>query len=191
MTAAVNRPGGCGELFIAFTQLAMQGFGGVMAVAHRELVERRAWLSNEEFLQEVALAQALPGPNVCNLALMLGDRLFGWRGAVSALGGLIAVPLVVLLAAALAYGAWSGHPQVQAVLRGMGAVVAGMVGGTAIKLARELKDHPLGWPGAGLLAAAAVLGLAWLRWPMVAMIVGLGGLGMACTWYALRKAGRE
>ena len=64
-------------LFIAFTLLALQGFGGVLAVAQRELVDRRGWLTRLEFVELYAVAQLLPGPNVVNLSLMIGDRYFG------------------------------------------------------------------------------------------------------------------
>jgi chromate transporter len=184
---APNRPGSCAELFLAFNRLALQGFGGVMAVAHRELVERHRWLSNEQYLQEVALAQALPGPNVCNLALMLGDRHFGWRGAAAALAGLMLMPLIILLGMVLMYGTLAGQPQVEAALRGMGAVVAGLIAGTALKLGRELRHHPIGMPAAVVLVCITFVALAILRWPIAAMILGLGVLGVAWTWWVLKR----
>ena len=183
-------PRSCTELFTAFTSLALQGFGGVMGVAQRELVERRQWLTNDEFLQETALAQALPGPNVCNLALSLGDRHFGWRGAVAAIAGLMLAPLMILLVLVLAYGRWAGHPVVASALWGMGAVTSGMIAGTALKLMVPLRSHPLGVPVAALLATAAFVGLALLRWPIAAVIFSLGGLGVASTAWALRREQR-
>ena len=81
---AGNRPGSPFALFIAFSLLALQGFGGVLAVAQRELVDRRGWLSRAEFVELYSIAQMLPGPNVVNLSLMIGDRYFGWRGALAA-----------------------------------------------------------------------------------------------------------
>ena len=79
-----SRPENPRALFLAFTTLALQGFGGVLAVVQRELVERRHWLTNEEFIEDWAVAQVMPGPNVVNLAVMMGDRYFGLRGALSA-----------------------------------------------------------------------------------------------------------
>ncbi|MFM6922892.1 MAG: chromate transporter, partial [Polynucleobacter victoriensis] len=69
------------EIFWAFTWLALQGFGGVLPVAQRELVEKKRWYSKEEFLEEWAVAQVLPGPNVINLAIIFGARYFGLSGA--------------------------------------------------------------------------------------------------------------
>ena len=68
------------ELLLAFNRLALQGFGGVLPVAQRELVERRRWLTRQEFVQLLSLGQVLPGPNIVNMALIFGDRHFGWRG---------------------------------------------------------------------------------------------------------------
>ena len=185
---ALRRPAGPLELFVAFTLLALQGFGGVLGVAHRELVERRRWLSNEGFLQDVALSQALPGPNVCNLALMYGDRCFGWRGALAAMSGLMAVPTVLLLLGVVAYSIWAEHVQVEAALQGMGAVAAGSIAGTALKLMKELRQHPLGAPVALGATGLAFLALAILRWPIVPVILGLGGAGVVLTWWRLTHA---
>ncbi|MCS6811018.1 MAG: chromate transporter, partial [Tepidimonas sp.] len=93
---AVATPRSPMQLFWAFTWLALQGFGGVLAVAQRELVQRRQWLTREQFVHDWAVAQLLPGPNVVNLALMIGGRQFGWRGALAALAGMLLAPLVLL-----------------------------------------------------------------------------------------------
>src|SRR5688572_15049061 len=85
------------DLFVSFTWLALQGFGGVLAIVQREMVEKKRWLTPEQFLEDWAVAQVMPGPNVINLALMIGDRYFGLRGAVAAVAGMLAIPLVVIL----------------------------------------------------------------------------------------------
>src|SRR5439155_302779 len=88
-----------------FTLLALQGFGGVMAVVQREMVERKRWLTQEEFIEDWAVAQIMPGPNVVNLSLMIGGRYFGLPGALAALAGLLgAPPVVVLLLSAMSLG---------------------------------------------------------------------------------------
>lgn len=104
----MNRPASLLALFLAFTRLALQGFGGVLAVAQRELVERLGWLSKEEFVEALAIAQVLPGPNVVNLSMMIGDRFFGLRGAIAALAGMLAAPAVIVLGLAALYGSCRG-----------------------------------------------------------------------------------
>ena len=69
------------ELFIVFTLLALQGVGGVLVIVQHELVERRKWLTQAQFVEEWSVAQVMPGPNVVNLCLMLGGKYFGLAGA--------------------------------------------------------------------------------------------------------------
>ena len=66
----LRAPASLRELFFAFNRLALQGFGGVLPVAQRELVERRRWLTRDQFVEMLAVSQVLPGPNVVNLALI-------------------------------------------------------------------------------------------------------------------------
>ena len=84
--------------------------------------------TNEEFIEDWAVAQVMPGPNVINLSLVLGARYFGWRGALMALLGLVALPLVIVIAVAYTYSQFSDSTAVQGALRGMGAVAAGLMG---------------------------------------------------------------
>jgi len=154
------------DLFVAFALLGLQGFGGVMVAAQRVLCEERRWLERAELVELLAVGQAVPGPNLCNVSLMLGDRFFGWRGALAALGGLVAVPFVVVLVLASAYARWADHPAVAGALRGMGAVAAGLIAGTAIKLARALHASPLGVPACVALAGAVFVLMGLLRVPL-------------------------
>lgn len=182
--AALRQPASCGELFRVMTGLALQGFGGVLAVAQRELVERQRWLTREEFLALLSVSQVLPGPNVINLALMLGDRYFGLRGAMAALAGMVLVPLVIVLSLAALYQQAAHLPVVRDALRGMGAVSAGLVLSTAVKLAPALRRNPLqrsGW----LLVALTTVAIAGLHWPLVGVVLGAGSLSVALVWRRL------
>lgn len=179
-------PRSVADVFRLFNRMALQGFGGVIAVAQIELVERSGWLTREEFVESLAIAQVLPGPNVCNLSLMVGDRFFGWRGAFAALGGMMAVPLLVVLLLAAIYSHWAHLPAVAGALRGMGAVAAGLVLATALRLAWALRASPLGRPictALGIATFAAVI--AWPV-PLVWVVSSLGPLGMALAWWRLR-----
>ena len=168
------------DLFVSFTLLALQGFGGVLAVVQRELVEKKRWLTREEFVEEWAVAQIMPGPNVVNLSLMIGHRYFGLRGALAALAGMLTVPLVVVLLLAMVYAQFAGHPGVAGALRGMGAVAAGLIAVTGLKLLGALKQHPLGLPVCIALALACFAGVALLRLPLAYVLLGLGFV--ACAW---------
>jgi chromate transporter len=180
------RPGSLTELFVAFTLLALQGFGGVLPIAQRELVERRRWLSKQDFVDMLSLGQVLPGPNVVNLSLMVGDRFFGWRGAAVALAGMLLVPLAIVIGLAIAYVQAAQHPLVGNALRGMGAVAAGLVIATALKLLGSLERSALGpWPAAAFVLAT-LAAIAGLRWPLLWTLAGLGPLAVALAWWRLK-----
>ena len=174
-------------LFLAFNRLALQGFGGVLAVAQRELVERLGWLSKQEFVEMLAVAQVMPGPNVVNISLMIGDRFFGLRGAFASLMGMFSMPCLIVLGLSALAGQWLHEPVVQGALRGMGAVSAGLILAMGLKLLGTLKQHPLGRPAALGLAALAFAAIAVLRWPLVWIVLGLGGLGMGLVFRRLGK----
>lgn len=174
------------ELFVAFTLLALQGFGGVIAIAQRVLCEQRRWLTREQFVEILAVAQVLPGPNVCNVALMIGDRFFGWRGAFAALAGMMAVPLVIVLILTALYAQYAMNPAVSGALRGMGAVSAGLIVGTGLKLVGALQSNPMQAPVCGALLVAAFAAVALLRWPLVWVILALGLAACAYAWMRLR-----
>ncbi len=174
------------ELFRAFSVMSLQGFGGVLAVVHRELVDKRRWLTDAEFIEDWAVAQVMPGPNVCNLALMFGDRHMGWPGALSALAGLLVFPLLLLLAVATLFNQWADWPAVDGALRGMGAVAAGLIAGAALKLLQSLRQHVLGFVAIVCLVAAAFVGTVALTLPLHLIVLGLGSVACALTWRALR-----
>lgn len=183
------RPTSLFDLFLSFTILALQGFGGVLAVVQREMVERKRWLTQEEFIEDWAVAQIMPGPNVVNLALMIGDRYFGLRGAMTALAGMLTVPLLVVLGLALLHSHYANHPGVAGALRGMAAVSAGMIAATGLKLASALRKHPLPLWTTGAIALLCVGFVVVLRLPLAYTLVILGSVAVTLT-YRKMKGGR-
>ena len=176
------RPQSKTDLFLTFNRLALQGFGGVLAVAQRELVERKQWMARDEFVEMLALSQVLPGPNIVNLALIFGDRFFGLGGAFAALAGMLTVPLVIVMSLTAAYAEFSHFTVVSGALRGMGAVAAGLIIATAVKLMGALKTNRLGLPLAVSFAGLTFVVIAWFRWPLVFVIGGLGSIAIAVAW---------
>lgn len=182
-----NQPRSKTDLFVTFTVLALQGFGGVLAVVQRELVDKKRWLTREQFVEEWAVAQVMPGPNVVNLSLMIGGRYFGWPGALAGLAGMLLAPLVVVLLLAVAFGTVSGQPWAQGALRGMGAVSAGLIAGTGIRLMSALRSNPMRTPMCVALAALSFAGVALLRLPLAGVLLGTGALGCGWAWWQLRR----
>nr|WP_314623225.1 chromate transporter [uncultured Noviherbaspirillum sp.] len=181
------QPRSLADLFFSFTFLALQGFGGVLAVVQLELVERKRWLTREEFIEDWAVAQIMPGPNVVNLSMMIGSRYFGLPGALAALAGMLTFPLVVVLLMALAYSRFADHAGVAGALRGMGAVAAGLIIASGMKLMPALARHPLGRPACLLLAGLCFGAVALLHLPLLYVLAALGTLACALTWKRLKR----
>ena len=156
-------------LFLGFSSVGLSGFGGVLPFARRMLVEERQWMSAEEFNAQLGLCQFLPGPNVVNLAVVVGKRYRGLPGALVSAFGLLAGPFVIVLLLALLYDHYGSLPQVQAMLRGIAAVGCGLL---------------FFLPFTGL----TVVAIAGLRWPMPSvMVVGLLLSGGVAYWALGRK----
>lgn len=186
--AVLQRPCSKTDLFWSFTWLALQGFGGVLAVVQRELVEKKQWLTREQFVEDWAVAQVMPGPNVVNLSLMIGGRYFGLSGALVALAGMLAAPLMVVLLLAFFYGQVADTTWARGALQGMGAVSAGLIAATGIKLIAALKQNIMGMTVCIVLAALTFIAVAWLRWPLVWVLLGIGSLGFAWAYHKLGKS---
>lgn len=176
------KPSSLADLYLTFTKLALHGFGGVLPWAQRTLVEQRRWLSREEFVELLAFSQLLPGPNVVNLAIIVGDRYFGWRGAVIGLLGMLSVPACVVMAMFLLYAQWSSHPVVQQSMTGMAAVAAGLIMATAIKLGLALRKR-WHWLAFGVVS---FLMIAIFRVPLLPTLAILLPLAVAAAWWAER-----
>lgn len=180
------RPQSLSDLFISFTLLALQGFGGVLAIVQHELVEKKRWMTREEFVEEWAVAQIMPGPNVVNLSLMIGARYFGLPGALAALAGMLTVPLVIVLLLTFFYAQFADHPGLAGALRGMGAVAAGLITAAGLRLLSTLKTNPLGLPVSLAFAIACFVAIALLRWPLFYVLPSLGAIAYALAFRRLK-----
>jgi chromate transporter len=178
----LSGPASSRELFVTFTLLALQGYGGVLAVSQRVLCDRKRWLSGSEYVDVLSVAQVLPGPNICNLALIVGDRFFGWRGAAAALAGLLAVPLAIVLVLAALYAQFAPIAPVAGTLRGIASVSAGLVVGSAVKLLPTLRTNRMRLPACIVFGTAAFAGAALLHWPLAWVLVATGALAGVVAW---------
>jgi chromate transporter len=171
------------QLFLAFTEVGLFGFGGAAALARSVIVERRRWLSERDYAEILAAGQVLPGPNVGNTSVMIGRRFHGLTGALAASGGFYAVPLLLLTGLLLLYDRFGDEPAAAPFLHGIAAAAAGMVIGTALKMAGKLKPPP----EAIVIGLLATAGAAWLRLPLPLIVLGLGPVAMWAAWRRLAR----
>jgi chromate transporter len=158
------------DLFLNFGRVGIIGFGGVLPWARRMLVEERRWLTEEEFLNLLSLCQFLPGGNVMNLSVCVGARFGGAPGAVVAITGLMAMPIVIVLCLATLYAEFSTVPAVQAVFRGVSSAAAGLIVATGIKMLLPLRRNPRALVFVILTAFAMVVLKVPLVWIVVALL---------------------
>ena len=161
-------------LFTGFFWAGILGFGGVLPLARRMIVEERCWLSAAEFSDLLALCQFLPGPNICNLAVALGARFQGAAGSVVAVTGLLAAPVAVAVGLGGLYARYATIPAVQHGFIGLSAAAAGLILGTAIKIAWPIRHNTRGLG----VAALAVLAVAVLRLPLLPTMLVLAPVSM-------------
>lgn len=181
----VQVPHSATEMFLAFTRIAMQSFGGALAMLEREIVQRRRWMTPQDFLGVYAISQVMPGPTGISFCVLLGDRHFGLRGVVAALAGFVAVPAVLVLVITAVFHSLQGLPSTQGALHGMGAASVGLIVHTAWRMARALKGSRR-----GVAVALGTLGVvAVAHWPVstVVLTFGLGSVLLAWREVAVSR----
>lgn len=154
-------------LFLAFLKIGVCGFGGVASWAYRVIVEERAWLTEAEYAEMLGVASILPGANTVNIAVLLGDRYCGFLGSLSALSGLLLMPIAILFAIASLYERFSVEADVKYAVAGAAAATAGLVIGTGLKMMRNLRPDLLALVSGG--AIFVTVGL--LQTPMTSSLL--------------------
>lgn len=179
------------QLFAGFFWIGVSGFGGVLPHARRMLVENRRWITDREFTELLSLGQTLPGPNIGNMAVVIGARFHGWRGSLLAFLGLLSAPLLIVLLLAQAYAHLAQAPVLTRALTGMAAAASGLILATGGRLALRLDREA--WSLVILLGT--FLAVFWLRLPLLAILLVLGPVGIGFGWRSVRAerqaGGRE
>jgi chromate transporter len=138
---ATSDPPSLASLFTSFVSIGLMSVGGgLSAWTRREVVQKKGWLDDKQFLSGYALSQLVPGATNVNLAVFIGTQLRGSAGAIACFLGLVTLPMVIVLLVGAIYlhsqgntgGAW-----ISLALGGMGAVAIGLNLGTGVRLARR------------------------------------------------------
>ena len=169
-------------LFLEFLFIGATSFGGgVVAYLRDGLVTKRGWVDDQVFVEYLAISQSLPGLNATNMAVLVGDRLRGLRGALAALCAICLPGGILMLVAGVAYQAHGGKPIVTAALKGVAAAAIGLILATTIQLGRKSLAHVYDLVFVGL----TVFGVDQLHQsvPRVLIVVGM----LAILWYRPRK----
>ncbi len=164
------------RIFLVFLKMGSFAFGGVYSMLsffQRELVDRRRWLSQEEFTEGVAIGQMTPGPPIVNTGIFVGYRLRGAAGALAATAGQVLPGLFLVLVLAVLYQEFKTVPVLGGALKGFGAAVVGLLAAVVLKVGRQV----LHGTTAALLAAGGFAALYFLKANAILLIVAAGMIG--------------
>ncbi|HEY1438092.1 MAG TPA: chromate transporter [Casimicrobiaceae bacterium] len=170
-------------LFLGFLMIGVQGFGGVLPFAHRILVEQHRWLSEREFTEVLSLSQFLPGPNIVNVSVIVGNRYRGPLGSVAATLGLMLMPFVIVLILAALYARFADLEVVRGATIGVSAAATGLVIATGLRMARALK----GIPWQIVMGALTFIAIAFLRLPLLWVLAVLAPVSIAIAWWTIPR----
>jgi chromate transporter len=166
-----------GEMAAAFFRIGLTGFGGVGPIARHVIVVEQRWLDDRGYAALVGICQVLPGANTVNVAVLLGDRHHGLRGAAVCLVALMLAPLGILVGLISLYEVFAAMPLVQLLLAGAAASAAGLIAGTAGKLLMRSGARP--WQLGIAAAAFSLVGLMGWSVPMTLALLALPALVLA------------
>ncbi|MDR3670693.1 MAG: chromate transporter [Holophaga sp.] len=164
----------CRELFLGFLVVGVRGFGGVMPWTRRMLVDERRWLDDRQFTQMLNLANPLPGANSLNLAVVVGNRFQGVRGAACALMGLLLAPICIVLTLASLVDRFGQTGPIKLLLPGVSVAAAGLVGGMGLRLIARMERGAWRY----VLGAIAFLAVVWLHLSLVLVLLVLAPVGI-------------
>lgn len=167
------------QLFTGFLLLGLMGFGGVLPLSRRLLVEERKWLRPDEFTDFLGLCQFLPGGNIINLSVAVGLRFHGVTGAMASLVGLVSAPTLVVIGLGSIYAQFATNPYVQHLFFGLAATASGLVLALAWKIVAPLKGK---WVGMGMFLATTAA-IAVFKTPLLPTLLVLAPVSM---WLARR-----
>jgi chromate transporter len=164
------------NIFLVFLKMGTVAFGGVYSMLsffEKELVEKRKWLTHDEYLESVAIGQMTPGPPIVNTGICIGYKLKKVRGALVTVAGQAFTGTVLAIVLAFFYIKTKENVLLRSIMKGVGAAVVGLLLAIIYKMAvRTLKDYKT-----SLFALAALFALAILKLNPIGLILAAGTLG--------------
>ncbi len=164
----------CKALFSGFMKLGLMGFGGVLPLAHRLIVEDQKWLNAEEFTNLLGVCQILPGGNIVNMAVAIGYDFQGIKGAISAVFGLMLAPTIIVISLYQLYAQFQSIPTVKHMIEGLAAAAAGLLFATGLKMLKPIMKKKLTY----FTIALTIIFMLLIKLPLALTLVILMGINM-------------
>jgi chromate transporter len=172
------------QLASVFGLISLTGFGGGQkAQIRRQVVSNNHWITDQDFIEALEVAELLPGPNLLNLAVFIGQRIRGIPGAFAALLAGSVPPFFVVLAAGAFYFSKFNMPLIHAALNGATAAAVGLTLANAIELTVGSAKHPVNL----IFIAATAVAVVNFKLSLVLTLLVFGGLSMLLVARSSRK----
>jgi chromate transporter len=188
LVATESAPAGVSipRIFAAFLLVGATSFGGgVVAYLRASLVTKHKWVDDKTFVELLSISQTLPGLNATNMAVLVGDRLRGAAGAISAICGICLPGAAIMYATAIAYHAHGDRPLATAALKGVAAAAVGLILATTLQLGRQSLSHIYDL----VFVLITVIGVNLLHQSVPRVLIVVGTL--ATLWYRPRRREKE
>ena len=173
---AGSQPPSVTRIFLVFLKIGTFAFGGVYSMLsffERELVEKRRWLTHDDYLESIAIGQMTPGAPIVNTGICIGYRLRRLRGALASTAGQIFTGTFVAILLAVFYMKIKEHALLRPIMKGIGAAVIGLLLSIIFSMSRKtLKDYKT-----LLVAVAAFVLLALFKLSPIMIILTAGAAG--------------
>jgi chromate transporter len=184
---ASNRPVqvSISQIFLEFLTIGATSFGGAVPYLRGDLVTKRHWLSEKEFVEMLSLSQSLPGLNVTNMAILVGQKLGGAPGSIAAILGVCLPGAVIMLVAGILYRIHGGRLWATAALKGVAAAAVGLVLATVVGLSQKSLAGKFDF----VFTALAVIGVNSLHQSVPRTLIAVGVLSI--LWHHPRKQRSE
>ncbi len=169
------------EIFLAFLIIGSTSFGGAVPYLREHLVERRKWLDDKSFVELLSISQSLPGLNATNMAILVGDRLGGVRGAVAGVVGMCLPGAIIMFVAGALYREHGDKAWATAALKGVAAASVGLILSTVVQLSEKSLNGRFDF----LFVAATVIAVNAFHVSVPVALIGLGAL--AILWHRPKK----
>jgi chromate transporter len=171
-------------VFLAFARIGVTSFGGGLSGwIMQDIVRRRRWIGEEDFLVGLAMSQALPGVNVVNIAIWIGYRLDRGRGALAAVLGIVGPPMLIVSLFAMLYGWLTRFSLTQHAVQGAVSGSIGLMLAMGMRVGRRNLRHV----APALVMAAVFVAVGVCDLPILPVVAGAAPVSVALAWYQERR----
>ncbi len=162
------------DIFLEFLTIGATSFGGVVPYLRANLVVKRNWINDKEFVEMLSISQSLPGLNATNMAVLVGEKLHGWMGSVVAVLGMCLPGGVLMYVMGIFYHLHGDHPWSTAALKGVAAAAIGLILSTVVGLSEKALSQKFDF----VFMAATVVAVNRFHWSVPRALIIVGALAI-------------